>query len=698
MQGLSSRIFKFLIIAVVVMLVIVSVCLGATLLCGNKGESPKTTLSTETKDSSEGSGGFSSIEFEHLYAEECDFGAVAGARSGRSVRNASINTSQFKTDKVVDYTVIVAFVNLSGGPVTWSQDKIDNIMLSLNDDDPQNDIYSVHEYFEEQFYGKLNFKASYVVYDSASYYSSFANRPTSTSGTFGMESTLYAEAVCCADKIVDENGQASEYSGTVVYNCGMLYFPYDSTGWRTCFWPHSWYQGNLVVTPYNISGEEGPFVGTYAHEFIHAFGIRDMYTYTDTDEVPVGRWDLMAQNNDYNPQSLCAYFKSKLNVVSESDYGYTDDSKIRVVSGSGEYTLAQNKSQTGTIALKFAERTIQVHGRCSYGSCPEHSSSGGGVSYSETGKEMFFVEYKVKARSTNEADRWLPDSGLVIYRVVDSTHTCLLGNARSEMLGQVKYQMYILRPGNGDVYFAPIKKGQTYGTTDDSISSDRVISYYDGTNSRISVTFKGYDSESNAIVEFDFADDIDSHGASGVLYETGQFISNAQVMVSNLNKDGSYSNSKFTGVRTDENGYFFVKGLKSGAKLTFFKNGEMLNAELTMGDLNLFDQEVINISTKRYTISGVLKVDGEVFGGAKILILVPTISGKHDVKLWDGVTDENGYFCVTDLENGSRLVFTNFGNSFGGYASRTVQTVKGSDILNAEVLYTKTYCRVIYYN
>lgn len=655
MDGLLKKIAKLSLIAIIATLVCVFFSFPA--MKGKNSENLIKTDDATTQTSGETTQSGNADLFESLNVgagELSKIEAYNASRPNNTLRKVNFNIAKLGDGETVDYTAIVAFVNLSGGPKTWAQNDIDSIMLALNDDDRSNNIYSVREYFEEQTYGKLRFSALYVEFNSTKSYYEFANK--STSGQFSLEYYTFSDALTGTKGLKDENGNVFDASEVGIYHCSLLYFPYDSTGWGTILWPHSWSGQAFVSTPFALgSGEnqqKSPFMATYAHEFTHVLGIKDMYVYEDVDETPVGIWDLMASHDRWNPQSLSAYFKQYLGLTGESDYAYKDNSKVREVSGSGEYKLAPTSSQTGTIALKIAEHSVDVSGYCSFSACPTHYNNYG--YYTESGKESFYIEYKKQSSSLAEPDYYLPSSGLIIYRVVESIHTKLLGNSRPSMLGITKYQVYVLRPDNEYLGKASVAKGATFGTTTNTSSNNTYIRYFDGTNTRIQIKNNGYDSNGNACVQITFADDIDTCTASGTFAIDGEKIANAKILISTPDSKGNYNSSTQTYGVTDADGYFYVKGLKKGAKLSFVVKEKTYNNLLTVNG-NVYDAE---INHRLYSITGTFRVNNALVSGAKVMISTLDASGTRSKAVFSGVyTDSNGYYSLKGLENGTRISF-----------------------------------------
>lgn len=518
------------------------------------------------------------------------------------------DSSKLKT-QVVDFTVVIAFVNLSGYSETWSQSDIDTIMYAMNDKDPTNEILSVYEYFYEQTYGKLRFHAYYVKSNSSVAYSDVANRSLNDGHAYELEEDLYYEAIGNSTELKDENGIVS---GTILpdsYYCRFLYYPGKTDGWYNILWPHAWSGAGLISTPYEIITSSNttytsPFIGTYAHELSHIMGLKDLYTYSGT-EKPVGSWCLMGTTNKYYPTGLNAYYKSLLGVLSSDG---STSAQIGEIQTSGEYKLAPSNSQSGTVAYKFGEREIEVSGICNYTSCKQHNNSNN-KNYTEKGKEMFFIEYKKQSSSTNATDYALPDSGILIYRVVESKHALMWGNAYPEMLGDVKYQISVLRKNNDNTRFlsqSALHQGETAGSTDGKQSSTMQIAYHDGENVKIAITHNGYDANGNASISVKFAEEPDTFTISGTFNCNSKAVAGASVLIQIPNQDGSYSAEIDTGAKTSSIGRFYVTGLPNGTRFRLYKDEKICSQYYTIENSDILNKLVsirqMNLTTPR--ISG----------------------------------------------------------------------------------------------
>lgn len=610
-----GRIVKFSSITLMTILLLCSICFGAVFV-GAKHQSANVSGEVQTSQTNE----FAEQLFERIYLNnQSNADVYASNIYGATTFGTNMKLVDFDISKLgdegMDYVVVVAFVNLYGGSVKWEENDIKNIMQSLNDDDPNNDVYSVREYFKEQTYGKLRFKAGYVTYDTSSEYSykDFYEKSTADSeAAYTMEAGAYAQALNAnTPKYYD--GQNETTFAVTDFHCRLLYYPYESTGRGSVLWPHAWPGNALVTSPRVIVNgtrkDESPFVGTYAHEFTHILGVSDLYCDDSSYPIdPVGKWYLMA-STDYNyPQSINAYFKSKFGLTGISSYGYQDTSKVRVISSSGEYLLAPANSQTGTIAFKFAERDIQVSGTCNYSSCPTHK--GTNTTFTEVGKEMFFVEYKKKSTSQVETDYSIPSSGLIIYRVVESAHTQEFGNLYPNMLVDVKFQVYVLRTNDiSSTDGAAVGVGSTFGSVSPTPDINKVITYFDGTNTCIAITNNGYDNDGNAKVQFTFGEGKDRYSASGIFKVDGKAVEGAQVMVATPSSEGGYNVAIDSKVKTDENGYFFVSDLVNGSKISFLKDGRTFTSTLTIDKANLFNQNISEKTIYDVTLRIITKMD-----------------------------------------------------------------------------------------
>ncbi len=161
--------------------------------------------------------------------------------------------------------------------------------------------------------------------------------------------------------------------------------------WNSLLWPHRWslYTKNTYihgkrVYDYNLQldGTNGEFnTSVLCHEMFHSLGAPDLYHYyDDSGLVPVGNWDLMAQNQD-PPQQTCAYMKYK--------YGnWLDQEDLIPITQNGTYTLMPLNSETPD--------------RICYRIATEHAY------------EFILADYRSKQEPF---DKTCPNRGVVFYRI-----------------------------------------------------------------------------------------------------------------------------------------------------------------------------------------------------------------------------------------------------------------------------------------
>ena len=602
------------------------------------------TTQTQTQSTNNGS------MFEHLYLD-------ASADSEFKASNVSENFGtlvlrDFDVETETNFYIVIAFVNFSSGSPDWTQSEIDNVMLYFNDDDPNNDIYSVYEYMYDQSYGKIRMRAGYVT-DTTSYsYSALNNLDTSANSqqAYYMETSIYSQAVM--DNEVTIDGQQISY-----FHCRLLYFPCDSNDRGTSLWPHAWMNQAIIVSPKVVNGDEGPFTGVYCHELTHVLGVPDLYPNSGTYE-PVGEWYLMGSTNYYYPQTINAYYKSLLGFVEES-YMYDNlDTRVEQISSDGIYTLSPATSSSGTIALKFGERNTQIfnYETRTY----------------EPAVESFYIEYKKKSNTASSADYYIPDTGIIIYRVVESESMLENGNLYPSATS-CQYQVYVLRPTsdifNNGIYSADnaaIGVNESFGNL---YFNSNAITYSDGINSQVVVTNLGTDAQGNIQVQVDFASD--RYVASGTLSYDGATASNVQIYTQSYNNFiNEYTAPSPTSYYTDEYGYFFVTGLTDNTILLFVKDGEIIS-QLQINGGNLLDVNIEEYDSQDVQLNFYSNINGVEQALANVNIYVNNTSV--------GASDESGNATLT-LEVGDVLTF-----ELDGYTFSTL-TYSDYDIKNYRIL------------
>ena len=159
---------------------------------------------------------------------------------------------------------------------------------------------------------------------------------------------------------------------------------------------HGWHVGAYNVLPtsmlrlgsYNDQG-----YALASHEFLHTLGAPDLYRTAGENGYPVGRWwDLMAGANLTASYPL-VYTRSKLGWM-----------QIETLKDSGTYTLWPAEGASGSRA--YILKT------------------------SRSDSEFFVVEYRKKPENRQDYDYYIPESGLIVYRVNNAVdyHTNKEGN------------------------------------------------------------------------------------------------------------------------------------------------------------------------------------------------------------------------------------------------------------------------------
>ena len=159
---------------------------------------------------------------------------------------------------------------------------------------------------------------------------------------------------------------------------------------------HGWHVGAYNVLPTNMLRLGSDFDQGYAlasHEFLHTLGAPDLYRTAGENGYPVGRWwDLMAGAN-FTASYPLVYTRSKLGWM-----------QIETLKDSGTYTLWPAEGASGSRA--YILKT------------------------SRSDSEFFVVEYRKKPENKQDYDYYIPESGLIVYRVNNAVdyHTNKEGN------------------------------------------------------------------------------------------------------------------------------------------------------------------------------------------------------------------------------------------------------------------------------
>lgn len=216
---------------------------------------------------------------------------------------------------------------------------------------------------------------------------------------------------------------------------------------------HGWHVGAYNVLPtsmlrlgsYNDQG-----YALASHEFLHTLGAPDLYRTAGENGYPVGRWwDLMAGANLTASYPL-VYTRSKLGWM-----------QIETLKDSGTYTLWPAEGASGSRA--YILKT------------------------SRSDSEFFVVEYRKKPENRQDYDYYIPESGLIVYRVNNAVdyHTNKEGNNyiyvfRKDTTDPAKAQENAFKATVGGQYRSSL------GSSDlNAHYTSDTIFYSDGSNSGI---------------------------------------------------------------------------------------------------------------------------------------------------------------------------------------------------------------------
>ena len=216
---------------------------------------------------------------------------------------------------------------------------------------------------------------------------------------------------------------------------------------------HGWHVGAYNVLPTNMLRLGTNYDQGYAlasHEFLHTLGAPDLYRTAGEAGDPVGRWwDLMAGPNLTASYPL-AYTRSELRWMD-----------IETLKESGTYTLWPAEGASGNRA--YILKT------------------------SRSDSEFFVVEYRKKPQNRQDYDYYIPESGLIVYRVNNAVdyHTNKEGNNyiyvfRKDTTDPAKAQENAFKATVGGQYRSSL------GSSDlNAHYTSDTIFYSDGSNSGI---------------------------------------------------------------------------------------------------------------------------------------------------------------------------------------------------------------------
>ena len=334
---------------------------------------------------------------------------------------------------------------------------------------------------------------------------------------------------------------------------------------------HGWHVGAYNVLPTNMLRLGSDFDQGYAlasHEFLHTLGAPDLYRTAGENGYPVGRWwDLMAGAN-FTASYPLVYTRSKLGWM-----------QIETLKDSGTYTLWPAEGASGS---------------CAYILKTPRSDS-----------EFFVVEYRKKPENRQDYDYYIPESGLIVYRVNNAVdyHTNKEGNN----------YIYVFRKDTKD-------------------------------------PAKAQEDESKATVGGQYrkslgSSDLNAHYTSDtIFYSDG---SNSGIVIDNVvtKEDGSVSfDVKFPVLSADS--YWLPKGESINGLTSPTITGDTTGNSLYLaGIVNENGKNQLKIYSLGASDSSwkVMQAAADVDGGSQVDIL--SVAGK----VYVAYTDASGYLCVLQV-------------------------------------------------
>lgn len=334
---------------------------------------------------------------------------------------------------------------------------------------------------------------------------------------------------------------------------------------------HGWHVGAYNVLPTNMLRLGSDFDQGYAlasHEFLHTLGALDLYRTAGENGYPVGRWwDLMAGAN-FTASYPLVYTRSKLGWM-----------QIETLKDSGTYTLWPAEGASGSRA--YILKT------------PRSDS------------EFFVVEYRKKPENRQDYDYYIPESGLIVYRVNNAVdyHTNKEGNN----------YIYVFRKDTKD-------------------------------------PAKAQEDESKATVGGQYrkslgSSDLNAHYTSDtIFYSDG---SNSGIVIDNVvtKEDGSVSfDVKFPVLSADS--YWLPKGESINGLTSPTITGDTTGNSLYLaGIVNENGKNQLKIYSLGASDSSwkVMQAAADVDGGSQVDIL--SVAGK----VYVAYTDASGYLCVLQV-------------------------------------------------
>lgn len=224
---------------------------------------------------------------------------------------------------------------------------------------------------------------------------------------FSRSVTLFKKAIeYVKNQVPDDLNIDYDDNGQVDNICFVL--KGDPIPGSDIMWPHqfSLYNENIFINGkrvgnYLVTLENMSQVSVLCHEFMHTLSFPDLYVYQQGRNIPVGEWDIMANDTDV-PQHAGAYTKWK--------YGNWVEEPI-LIDAPGKYTLKALHSSNTNVSYKIPTNDPNL---------------------------FFVLEYRKRGTFDigNFYDSMIPGEGLLVYLIRKGANGNYFGSE----------EVYIFRP------------------------------------------------------------------------------------------------------------------------------------------------------------------------------------------------------------------------------------------------------------